>query len=247
MLITNLGSFFFHQIREAEQEVDRVYEPMIGIVTDNQDPDKLMRVKVKLPALSSEDQTWWVPVVSMGAGKDRGWFFLPEVDDEVLVAFEHGDINHPVVIGRLWNGKDAPPDTNGGSNERRVLVSRSGSRIELDDENNKITVKDGGGIGEVTFAADDNTLTMEAKSGDVVIQCPNGELQILVDGEISLKANQNLDIRSDGKTQLGAGSGLKLDGSGQVAITAGAVDLNPGGVPDAKEASTSPEETPDPV
>lgn len=246
--ITNLASFFFHQIREAEQEADRVYEPMIGVVTDNKDPDKLMRVKVKLPVLSAEDTTWWIPVVSIGAGKERGWFFLPEVNDEVLIAFEHGDINRPVVIGALWNGQDkAPKDNGSGSNPIRTLVSKSGSKIEFDDEKNTITIADGGGKGEIVFKADDNKMTLTAKSGDVVILCPTGDLQVVADGGIEMNASVNLDVRGDSNTNITGSGGVTLKASGMTSVFAGSTAINPGGVSEAAEASTSPADVADPI
>jgi uncharacterized protein involved in type VI secretion and phage assembly len=248
MSITNLSSFFFHQIREAEQEADRVYEPVIGVVTDNKDPDKLMRVKVKFPSLSAQDTTFWVPVVSMGAGKERGWFFLPEVDDEVLVGFEHGDFNRPLVLGALWNGKDkAPKDNGSGSNPIRTLVSKAGSKIEFDDEKNTITVADGGGKGEIVFKADDNKMLITAKSGDVVILCPSGELKIVADGGIEMTASVGLDVRGQDKTNITGSGGVTMKASGMTSVMGGKTDINPGGVSEAAEASTSPAETADPI
>ena len=81
----------------------------IGVVTNNADPDGLNRVKMKLPYLSDTLETGWARVLQPGAGKGRGWNVLPEVDDEVLVGFEHGDIDHPYVLGGLVNGTDKPP------------------------------------------------------------------------------------------------------------------------------------------
>jgi uncharacterized protein involved in type VI secretion and phage assembly len=245
MSITNLQSFFFHQIREAEQEADRVYEPVIGIVTDNKDPDKLLRVKVKIPAISAQDQTWWIPVVSLGAGKERGWFFLPEVNDEVLVAFEHGDINRPVVLGALWNGKDKPPEEQSSSNAKRVLVSRAGSRIELDDEKNTIVVKDGGGKGEITFKADDNKLTIEAKSGDVVIKAAK-DLTIVADGGIEMKASMNMDVRGGQGVNV-EGQGTKIAGSGMLMLSGGQTMMGSSAAGPASAGSTSPKDVPDPL
>ena len=245
MSITNLASFFFHQIREAELEADRVYEPVIGIVTDNKDPEKLLRVKVKIPSLSAQDQTWWVPVVSLGAGKERGWFFLPEVNDEVLVAFEHGDMNRPVVLGALWNGKDKPPEEQSSSNSKRVLVSREGSRIELDDEKNTIVVKDGGGKGELTFKADDNKLTIEAKQGDVVIKAAK-DLTIVADGGIEMQASMNLDIRGGTGVNI-EGQGTKITGSAMMQVSGTATMMGSSAAGPASAGSTSPQDVPDPL
>lgn len=247
MQITNLASFFFHQIREAEREADRVYEPVIGIVTDNKDPDKLMRVKVKIPSISAQDTTWWVPVISLGAGKNRGWFFLPEVNDEVLVGFEHGDINRPIVIGALWNGQDKPPEQQSSGNPIRVLVSRAGSRVEIDDDKNTITIKDGGGKGEIQIKSDDNKITIEAKQGDVVVMAPQGEVKIVADGGIEMQSSVNFDIRGQQNTNISGTGGATLKASGMISVTAAQTNVNPGGTPEAAEASTSPAETPDPV
>lgn len=245
-MITNLASFFFHQIREVEREADRVYEPVIGIVTDNKDPDKLMRVKVKIPALSSQDTTWWVPVVSLGAGKERGWFFLPEVNDEVLVAFEHGDMNRPIIIGALWNGQDKPPEQQSSSNAKRVMKSRAGSLIEIDDEQNTITISDGGGKGVIKFEASSNKLTIEAKQGDVVIQAPAKELKVVATGNIEMTANTNLEMRGGQNVNV-TGMGVTLKADGPMQVTAGQTQIQQAGASQAATASTSPQDVADPI
>ena len=84
----------------------------------------------------------------LGAGKNRGWFFIPENDDEVLCLFEHGDMERPLVVGALWNGKDKPPDKNPGGNPRRVIKSRAGSKITFDDDQMKLIIEDGSGKGK---------------------------------------------------------------------------------------------------
>ncbi len=117
-----------------EQDIRRAYGVAAGIVTNNQDPDGLGRVRIRFPWLSDDNETDWARIATMMAGSERGSFFLPEVGDEVLVAFEHGDINHPFVIGMLWNGVDTPPETNSdGQNNIRKIKSRSGHEIIFDD------------------------------------------------------------------------------------------------------------------
>jgi uncharacterized protein involved in type VI secretion and phage assembly len=119
------------------------------MVIDNQDPENLGRVKVTFPWLSMEHTSDWVRVVMIGAGAERGLLFLPEVDDEVLIGFELGDIEHPYVLGGLWNGKDKPPKEtaeivgSGGNVEQRVICSRQGHMIILDDSETQsgITIK----------------------------------------------------------------------------------------------------------
>jgi uncharacterized protein involved in type VI secretion and phage assembly len=217
--IYDLSSVFAEQIRSAEAEAGRVYEPVIALVTDNKDPSKLGRVKIKIPVLSNTDTTWWAPIVMLGAGKNRGWFFIPEVDDEVLVLFEHGDVNRPLVVGALWGGKDKPPDKNPGGNPRRVIKSREGSKITFDDDQMKLIIEDGKGKGRITFDANANKVTIESLVGDVCLQAPAGEL-VIVAKEAEFKAGSNLEIHAgsamawgtDGKATV-KGSDVTLSGS----------------------------------
>ena len=126
-------------LMEEAQPAHSGMQLVIGIVTRNSDPDDLGRVKVKYPWLSDGEESAWACVAAPMAGKDRGFLFLPEVDDEVLIGFEHGDIHRPLVLGALWNGKDRLPigagEAVGGDSlvNNRVLKSRSGHTILLDD------------------------------------------------------------------------------------------------------------------
>jgi uncharacterized protein involved in type VI secretion and phage assembly len=125
-----------------ERDVRRINGVSAGIVTNNQDPEGLGRVKIKFPWLSDDNETDWVRISTLMAGGERGSFFLPEVGDEVLVAFEHGDINHPFVIGALWNGVDKPPETNSdGRNNIRKIKSRSGHEIIFNDDDTALQEK----------------------------------------------------------------------------------------------------------
>ncbi|HTE50779.1 MAG TPA: phage baseplate assembly protein V [Kofleriaceae bacterium] len=239
-----LPSLLGQRIRQAEDRADRIYEPLVGLVVDNKDPDKLGRVKVRYPTLPGQDTSWWAPIAALGAGKDRGWFFLPEIDDEVLVVFEHGDFRRPVVLGALWNGKDMPPDKNGGGNEKRVLVSRSGSRVELDDDKGTVTIEDGGKNGRIVIDSGSNKITLEALKGDLVLQAPAGELTVVA-SECDMQAQQGLKIEAGATINLGANT-VAVQGA-RLTVSAGRLDLNPGGVPPPQPASASPEDVPDPV
>ncbi|MBU0960029.1 MAG: phage tail protein, partial [Proteobacteria bacterium] len=121
-----------------EEKQNKIQGVVIGVVTNNEDPEGMGRVKVKFPWLSDEDESNWARVASPMAGKERGMYFLPEVDDEVLVAFEHGDMRFPYIIGSLWNGTEPPPASNDdGQNNVRMIKSRSGHVISLTDEDGK--------------------------------------------------------------------------------------------------------------
>lgn len=123
-----------------------------ALVSDVKDPDGQGRVKVKLPwAADTGDAAFeaWARLATLMAGSGRGTWFVPDVNDEVLVAFEAGDPRCPCVVGALWNGSDSPPETmdGGGSNDLRVIKSRSGHQIRLDDTQGQetITVETPGG------------------------------------------------------------------------------------------------------
>lgn len=238
-----LQELFYQQFRQAEAEASRVQEAMIGVVTDNKDPEKLGRVKVKLPVLSEADATWWAPLVMPGAGQKRGWYFIPEIDDEVLVMFEHGDFNSPIVIGSLWNGKDKPADQNDNGNPRRVIKSRAGSRIVFDDEKNCIIIEDGGGVGCITIDANGNSITIEAKSGDVCLGAPSGQVALVAD-TIQIEAGQNVEIVAGAAMKLTGGSEVKGKG-GAVTVAGAMVNIN-GTAAAASAPSASPAEIPDP-
>ncbi len=111
---------------------------VIGLVTNNNDPDDLSRVKVKFPGRSDTEDSNWARVLSLGAGATRGFQVLPAVDDEVLVGFEQGDLRRPFVLGSLWNGKDAPPlqgdpVIKDGVVQAWTITSRLGHKVTLKD------------------------------------------------------------------------------------------------------------------
>lgn len=105
-----------------------------AICVDNVDPEKLGRIKVKFPTLPEMPESDWARLAMPMAGRERGWMTIPEKDDEVLVAFMHGDFNHAVVVGSMYNGVDTPPYANEDQeNNLRVFQSRSGHRLTFDD------------------------------------------------------------------------------------------------------------------
>src|SRR5687767_11842598 len=242
--IYDLASVFADQIRTAETEASRVYEPMIALVTDNKDPSKLGRVKIKIPVLSDTDTTWWAPIVMLGAGKNRGWFFIPEVDDEVLVMFEHGDLNRPLVVGALWNGKDKPPDKNPGGNPRRVIKSRQGSKITFDDDKEQLIIEDGAQKGRITFDAKANKITIEALDGDVSFQSPADDM-IIVAQSIEMTADTNLEIHAGDAMAWGAGGNATIKSS-STTLSGAKVNTNCGSAQMPAAPTTSPQAIADP-
>ncbi|MBI1277551.1 MAG: phage tail protein [Anaerolineaceae bacterium] len=217
------------------QSNDRVYGMVIGIVTNNKDPDKLGRVKVRFPALSAEIESNWARIATPMAGKERGLFFLPEVDDEVLVGFENGHINFPYVLGALWNGKDQPPETNDdGKNDKRTIKSRSGHIIRFDDKDGeeKIEILDKTGKNTIIIDAAKNKITIQADS-DITIQSSNGKLtfsgkdvEIKSQAAFKVEAGTDLDMKSNTSVKIEANATMDLKASGTVNVKGSMVKIN---------------------
>jgi len=142
----------------------RWYGVYPALVTDIADPDGQGRVKIMLPwspDSGSERYDTWARMAMTMAGNNRGSWFLPEVDDEVLVAFEGGDARRPYILGMLWNGKDKPHESAEKKNNIKSIRSRNGVKLTLDDSDGqekfivetpggqKITLKDGPGVVEI--------------------------------------------------------------------------------------------------
>ena len=185
--------------RSLGEASGRIYGVVVGVVTDNKDPEGQGRVKVRLPWLSADAESDWARMVSPMAGKERGVFFLPEIDDEVLLAFEHGDPRRPYVLGALWNGSDAPPETNAdGKNDKRLIRSRSGLTVLLDDA-------DGGA--KITIGDKDGKHT-------IVVDVAGEKIGVTTDGDVAIKAGGKVTIEGAEITLTSSGpAGVKASGA----------------------------------
>jgi phage protein D/phage baseplate assembly protein gpV len=190
---------------------------VIGLVTNNKDPEEMGRVRVKFPWLSDQDESAWARVIAPMAGGDRGFFYLPEVDDEVVVGFDHGDIHRPFILGALWNGVDATPlkadAAVGGDGKvnKRVLKSRSGHTITLDDTDGdeEITIVDKTGSNKIVFHSPDNSLQIKVQ----------GDLTIESEGKITMKGTNGIDVSSPNKLTLSGDAGAEMKTSSQLKLS----------------------------
>ncbi len=163
---------------ESAVERKRLYGVYPALVTDIKDPDGQGRVKIKLPWSpdnSGGGYEAWARLALLMAGNNRGTWFIPDQNDEVLVAFAGGDPRHPFVIGTLWNGQDTPPESmdGAGNNFKKTIRSRNGVKITLDDSDGresltletpagqKATLKDGPGAVEIQDS-NGNSIKLEA-------------------------------------------------------------------------------------
>jgi phage protein D len=209
-----------------------IYGVVPAIVTDARDPDNLCRVKLKFPWMSDTYETDWVRIVQGGAGKSRGTILIPEVNDEVLVAFEHGNIRRPYVIGGLYNGVDQPSklggsfiDRNSGDVNFRALVSRGGHRMVLSDEKGKEHVEVRSGDGKLVLLLDQNKTAIEISG--------KGKVSIKGARDVEISSGTNMKIKASAGLELEAGAQLKLkgaqvsvDGSGPVTVKGSPIQLN---------------------
>lgn len=181
-----------------------------GVVTNNVDPENLGRVRVKLELHSSDQDSFWARVATVMAGPEMGTYFLPELDDEVLVGFIGEDPSHPVVLGGVWNAAQLPPDNNGHeSNDRRMIRTRAGHELRFDDgDANEIELKLQGGP---RVYLTENTAVLEDGAGNTV-EIKEGSIKIKADQKITLEAAQVI-INASGKAEVKAGGTCKVQGA----------------------------------
>lgn len=208
---------------EQEAKASRIAGVAIGVVTNNQDPDGLGRVKVKFPWLIDPNQnaceSTWARLATPMAGNGRGIYFLPEVDDEVIVAFEHGDVRFPYVIGSLWNGKDLPPENNkNGGNHVRLIQSRSNHIIRLNDENGKekIEIIDMSGKNSLIFDTANNTITITSDQ-DIILSAAKGAIKLNA---------QTIEIKSSADTKINADASMEVKASQTMTVKGATVNIN---------------------
>ena len=197
---------------------------VVGLVTNNQDPEGQARVKLRFPWLSDDQESNWARLAMPMAGKDRGLFLMPEVGDEVLVMFEQGDVNHPYVIGSLWNGTDTPPipasqAVNGsGAVVQRVFKTRAGHTVIFDDSDDSpgIQIIDKTGNNKIVIDSKDNKLTIEL----------DGDVKLTSKGKIEIEAQTDMSFKANGSMSLKASSGMDIQADGSVKVKGATVELN---------------------
>lgn len=177
--------------------VDRMQGVGVGIVTDVNDPAGLGRVKVNFPWLSDDNESQWARIATLMAGAERGSWFIPEVGDEALVAFEQGRPNHPYVVGFLWNGKDKPPNSDIDTKVRR-LKTVSGHVLEFDDRSGKERVylkTQGEHLIEMNDRAGEEGITIKTKGGQKI------EMKDTPTGSINVETKSGQKVSIDDASQ----------------------------------------------
>jgi uncharacterized protein involved in type VI secretion and phage assembly len=197
-------------LRGSTQKEARTPGLVVGLVTNINDPEERGRIKVKFPWLSDDVESAWARIASPGAGPDRGLYWLPEVNDEVLLGFEHGDPNRPYVLGSLWNGQDNPPiplseALENGKIRHRIFQTRLGHKISLIDGSKQSILLE---------TVDGHLLALEDEDRRIRLTTANGLALVLDDSsnEISLDSQGTLNIKSGTNLTIEAGANLELKG-----------------------------------
>lgn len=179
----------------------RLFGVYPAIVVEVTDPDAQGRVKIRLPWLDADEggqATAWARLATLMAGADRGTWFIPEPDDEVLVAFFMGDPRHPVVVGAMWNGQDAPPEEmdGAGQNNIRSITSRCGHVLTFDDTQGAEKVEIRTNLGHVVTLDDASggTITIEHVGGAKIEMDVAGKIAITAVSECTVDAPAGMKV-----------------------------------------------------
>ena len=221
-----MSSNLFSHLQKAQETAStsdsKMYGVEVAIVTNVKDPNKLGQVKVCFPRLPGKPESDWVRVVQPAAGAGRGFYWIPEVNDEVLVAFEFGDVRRPIVLSALHNGKDKPKLGDGlldnGKVKRRGVVSRKGHKVVIFDDPGK------SGIALITSNGKIRISLNETKN-EIHIAC-QGKIRLEASGDLTLKSDQGVSVEAGTQLQLKGGTGAKLDGGPQVEVSGSLIKLN---------------------
>lgn len=218
------------RVKTLENEVEgtrqRVYGVTLAQVVNVVDPKGLGRVKVTFPWLSSQVDSAWARIATAWAGGSRGTYLLPEVGDEVVVAFRHGDLKHPYILGFLWSDTERPPELS-PLLERRELKSKSGHKIVFDDftgiegltiqshSGHVIKLDDTPGKMQIsiTDAAQNLSLVIDSTKGTINITSEVGRVELSAGlGQIKLDAT-SIDVHAKGALSLRADGDVSIKGA----------------------------------
>ena len=197
--------------QDATQKIDGVVN---ALVSNTKDPEKLGRIKVKIPLLDNME-TDWVRICSFFSGKNRGAFFMPATGDEVLVAFGQGNINLPYVIGFLWNGVDKPPVKPADMDKVREIRTNSGQVVRFEEQTNeRITITD----------AKKNQVVIDTKKGSIDIKCSKNMSITSSSGTITVKG-KTIKINATSSMSLDAAS-INIKAKGTLNLKGSRINLN---------------------
>jgi phage baseplate assembly protein gpV len=228
----------------------------LAIVVDNKDSDcnPGYRVKLKLPWLNEQESTFWARIAIPMGGPGRGTYVLPEIDDQVLVVFEHGDINRPLVVGALWSKKQEPVEVNqSGKNNTKLIKSRCGHRIIFDDKEGaeKVTIVDRTGKNKIVLDSANKIVKIES----------DGDIEVIAENNVimhanALKVGTKESVTGKGRSLLShaqatfgvkANSGITIGGGNTTINTANSAACSVSGTGAGELGGAAAEQPKDPI
>ena len=201
---------------KGDHGLSKVQGAVLGVVTNNKDPQNLCRVKIEFPWLDEKVETDWAPIALAGAGADRGFQWIPAVGDQALVVFEHGDIHRPCILGTIWSSKDKPPSPNkdvigpDGKVDRIQIKSREGQALVINDKSGQRSIGINNPDSKITINQDNKVIEI-LSNGDINITGQNGKITLLGQ-DLELKSSGNLLIDASANLEIKAGANLSLKG-----------------------------------
>jgi uncharacterized protein involved in type VI secretion and phage assembly len=173
----------------SDGDAPRYFGVFPAIVTDIVDPESIGRIQLKFPWLGFDGDSVrvWATLLTPYADDDQGFFVLPAVDTQVVVAFEAGNLRRPYIVGSCWNGREAMPETPAAPNNKRLIKTRAGSLMEFDDTN---------GAAKVTLSMQSgHKVVLDDVAQEVLIQHQNGCLiRLNIAGQIEIQANATVEV-----------------------------------------------------
>ena len=204
----------------------------IGVVTDLEDPAGEDRIRVRMPMVNAADDGAWMRMVSLDAGKDRGWVIRPEVDDEVIVGFLNNDPRHGVVLGMVHSSKNPAPIVPSNDNPEKGFVSRSGLKVLFDDDKKTITISTPGAH---QFILDDSEtrITLLDSNGNKLVMDADGitiesikDLKLKAGTNAILEAGTNAELKGGAQTKVSGAAGAELSSGANTAVKGSMVQIN---------------------
>lgn len=195
----------------------------IGVVTVlENDPEGEERIKVRLPLVSPDEEGVWARMAALDAGKERGTFFRPEIDDEVVVGFLNEDPRYPVVLGMLHSSANPAPEPAQDDNHRKGYVSREKMQFTFDDEKKIITLETPSG-NKVILSEEDKGIMLEDENGNKIILDDSG---ITIDSSKDLTLKAAKDIKIEGMNMdIKAKSALKASGTSSAEVSSASTSI----------------------
>ncbi|HET9363319.1 MAG TPA: type VI secretion system tip protein VgrG [Vicinamibacterales bacterium] len=202
---------------QAGDLLPAVHGMQVGVVTSNEDPDGEHRVRVRLPLVDNDEDGVWARVASLDAGADRGFFFRPEIGDEVVVGFFDDDPRRPVMLGMLHSSANAAPLSGSNDNHEKVYQSRSKLKLSFNDDTKVIEISTPAG-NTLTLSEADTAITIADQNSNTLKMTPDG-ITVESSKALTLKAGTTLLLESGTSFSMKGGSAVKVEASGSAELS----------------------------